>query len=70
MRTSDIFGPIEDWAKEHDERNSNCLVDKYAGIDRRRVAQIKKAPHVMTLGELESMGRAFGFRVVIVRDGK
>ena len=67
MRTSEIFGPIEDWANEHNERFSNCMINKYSGIDRRRAAQIRNNPGAATLKEIETLGDAFGFKIIIAK---
>lgn len=69
MKPSTVMSPIEDWAAKKNVKCSNVMIAEESGVERRRVAQIKKHPNVMTVGELEALGRAFGFRLMIVREG-
>ncbi len=66
MKASAIFGPITDYLQERGLKDNNTQIEKMTGIERHRVANIKKNPRLMTVGELETLGNTYGFKVNIV----
>lgn len=67
MTRSDIFGPILSKLIGQGRPTTNAEIERHSGIKARRVADLRKNPEKITLGELEALTDVFRYEVKIGR---